>query len=529
MIKTIDSSKIFSQFKDDPIYDPLKKYPAKMIEKIVDFTLDVLPDDSKFWDETQLDCFYLTILQTDDFLEWHNPMEMDYAGKNFSDQFVADTAIFFMAFLAKNRQMKLNTKEFQSYVEKLDKQCTFLDFKKTKFKQKDVFKNNYLPSWQRSDSIQVVLDTSKWMIKFQQDEKYWSKRPKDVDRDFLKICVQALSTAAYDRFRQMPDEWMPAVIKKILTTTFICETELMHEKYELVVPVLSGFLDFVAENGWLNKKTVKVYQKALGESEDEMVDLSEEPENFPFEKRVWFYLYDDLDPNDENAWDNYVYSLQEEHKLELTDADGMNYFGQKLQDEDFVMKGYSDEEKVKKNSTKAPGDYIGVVDFDKSEMPIEKHLDILGNRETLRTVAELVDPDRQKNYFDYPHRSTHGRFRWSMEKAESVHIQGVEIGLTWWLLRDKIRVPKDVDFPELVANVTFFFDDLYNDSLLFVRRWSVRDLKSYVRKNENREDYDYFVQIFRGILSVLRVNGELSYDEVHDYKSVFKRKRKKRS
>lgn len=529
MAKTVDEAKIFFQFKDDPSYAHLKKYPEKMIKQIVDFTFEVLPDDLQQWDETQLDYLYLTVLQTDLYLEWHNPHVPESIGINFSDQLVADIAIYFMKFLAKNKQMKLDSKEFQAYVEKLHKQCQFLDFEKTKFKAKDVFENNYLPSWQRTESVQVILDTTKWMIAFQQDEDVWSNRPKDVDRDFLKVCVQALSTAAYDRFRQTPDNWKPSVIKKILTTTFIRETKLMRQDYELVVPVLSSFFEFVAQQGWLPKKTVKLYQKAFDDSEAEMNDLSEEPKNYPFEKRILYYTYDGFEPEDGESFDDYVYSLQENHSLDITEADDMNYMKQKLLDEDFVMKGFSDEEKLNRKSTKAPSDYIGVIDFDQSGMPIDKHQDILFNQETLRTVAELVDPDRKQKYLDYPHRSTHGRFRWSVTKAEEVHMQGVEIGITWWLLRDKIRVPADVDFPELVSDVSFFFDEFYNDSLLFVRRWSVRDLRSYARINESRDDYNYIVKIFRGIFSVLRATNELSYDEVLDYKAVFKSKRKKRS
>ncbi|WP_164505866.1 hypothetical protein [Companilactobacillus zhongbaensis] len=45
MAKTVDEAKIFSQFKDDPSYAHLKKYPEKMIKQIVDFTFEVLPDD----------------------------------------------------------------------------------------------------------------------------------------------------------------------------------------------------------------------------------------------------------------------------------------------------------------------------------------------------------------------------------------------------------------------------------------------------------------------------------------------------
>lgn len=127
-----------------------------------------------------------------------------------------------------------------------------------------------LPEWQERTAVSIQSYTADWVSAYQRSAA-WQNRPEGVSEVFLTVVLNELVQRGYNYYRKTPKSWSKRVLTDILTTTIITKYEFSAEEYALLVPMLTSFLQFVADQGWLNAKRATDYQRYLQAGEADMI------------------------------------------------------------------------------------------------------------------------------------------------------------------------------------------------------------------------------------------------------------------
>jgi hypothetical protein len=364
------------------------------------------------------------------------------------------------------------------------------------------FEDPNLPQWQEHTYRDIMSYTQAWVDSYVESPA-WKKRTKGATEFILSTSLSLLTEAAYGAFRKTPKSWTKKAITSIMANEFVAKLSLDDDEFKLIVPAISGLLDYVSDNGWLNKTRSENFKRYLAAGEPEMLKLAKNPENYGPAKLVGRELIKNgIDLSDKKAVDDFIQEINANGGIDSLLGDA-NPFDDDEFDDDFDA---------------------GPINFLNDEEDENQGLEgVINDPQKLGAVAELYDVDKEKHYLDEPRIDENGSLRWSQSVAENTHNLGVQYGLSLWLQRDKYHFSDKFDAPDVTRTISEVVDVLYAQTLETPDIWSVSNIEhfgAWVRKNQSPED----AQLISNMLKMIGDNGTYTTKKANDLIAAFKGK-----
>ncbi|MQS53461.1 hypothetical protein [Companilactobacillus mishanensis] len=368
-----------------------------------------------------------------------------------------------------------------------------------------------LPQWLEYVHNDIMSYTHDWVSSYIASPA-WKKREKGVTENLVSVSMEVLTEDAYAIYRKTPKTWTKTAISGVLSTRFVSNIDFSEEEYEHVAPALSGLLDFVADNGWLNAKRSENFKRYIIASAPEMIELSKDPANFSPSKLIGKKMVEQgIDLKDENEVQNFMDELNANGGVDSLLDDNEFDFDDDDDDDDEIETSEGIEE-------------------------------VLNNPEQLSRVAEVYDGDPEKMYLEAGHLDELGSVKWSRDTAMKVHNQGVQFALSIWLQRDKYKLIPGAYAADIIEVISDIVDTIYAQHLETPSQWTRstwKEFGAWARANEPAQQIDLIEILFtmlgdngtftnkksKDLISELRGNI-ISLDKVRKSKGKIRKKKK---
>lgn len=474
MAKQNKLSKYWTGFHKSAEYQECLVYPVSMVKGGIETIFDSLPATIGKWELSDFagllgELSNLALNETD-----------TRANQIFDAMYTIITA--FLRYLAEQRVITTTPATLAAFFHDYEEQNAIL-FNPSTDDDLDMAINvdPTLPEWQERTAVSIQSYTADWVTAYQRSAA-WQNRPDGVSEAFLTVVLNELVQRGYNYYRKTPKSWSKRVLTDILTTTIITKYEFSAEEYALLVPMLTSFLQFVADQGWLNAKRAADYQRYLQAGEADMIagakDYADNPDALEIINQKMVAA--GIDPKDPDAAAKFV------DELEATG--GLAELYEQLYGDKTAEAGQPE------NDDTAP--------------EIEE---VMSNPAAFAGVAQVYDPDKKQTYLTEDHRSINDG--WLKKTAISVHSTGVQAGLRLWFQRQNIVLPAGWDAPEVISNVSELTDRLYAQWLVAPNEWTTKifsQVGQWLKDNRSQADYDDMRTLLTSLITVLTGAGILT-------------------
>ena len=285
------------EFLQSPESEDIEMYQLGLIKEAVQGFGQMMDQtgyhDPKSWDEDMIVELFFTLIEQ---------AENDNSEQS-SDMLsmVLDIMSNWLKFLASKNLLAISRTELDEALQELKEPI--------EMSEEDTYEQPNLPHWQEHTANDIDSYTDMWVTSYVKSND-WKKRQKGVTKDLLEVVLSSLTQIAYNEYRKTPKTWTKEAFEGILTGYFVSHIGLETEEYPLVVPALSGLLNYVAKQGWLNEKKAATYIRQLKDIEPEMIELAKNSNNFGPAKLVIDKMQEQgIDPEDEAAVQKFIEEL----------------------------------------------------------------------------------------------------------------------------------------------------------------------------------------------------------------------------
>lgn len=474
MAKQNKLSKYWTGFHKSTEYQECLVYPVSMVKSGIETLFESLPATIGKWELSDFAGFLgelsnLALNETD-----------TRANQIFDAMYTIITA--FLRYLAEQQLITITPATLTAFLHDYEEQNAVL-FNQSVDDGLDMPINDdpTLPEWQERTAVSIQNYTDDWVIAYQRSAA-WQNRPEGVSEAFLTVVLNELVQRGYNYYRKTPKTWNKRILIDIMTTTIITKYEFSAEEYALIVPMLISFLQFVANQGWLNAKRAADYQRYLQAGEADMLagakDYVDNPDALAIINQKMVAA--GIDPKDPDAAAKFV------DELEATG--GLAELYEQLYGDNTI------EADQPENDDTAP--------------EIEE---VMNNPAAFAGVAQVYDPDKRQTYLTGDHRSINDG--WLKKTAIAVHSTGVQAGLRLWFHRQNIVLPAGWDAPEVISNVSELADRLYAQWLVTPNEWTTKifsQVGQWLKDNRSQADYDDMITLLTSLITVLTAAGILT-------------------
>lgn len=470
MAEKIDINQLTTEFSKSFRYASISDYDPEMIKNIVGGFY-------KMMEETG----YPDITKWDGGLIFDVLMGVTEEAVKDGDERDVDTLLVFLeviqsfiGFLSDTKKIPLSSQELDRVFSEYDDQMDSL-LGPEEYHEYD---DPNLPQWLEYVANDISEYTDDWVDAYVESSA-WEKRQKGVDESILRMAMAALTDTAYNQYRKTPKSWTKKAIHGVLTSYFIKNVNFEADEYAYIVPALSGLLDYVVDQGWLNKKRAADYQRFLKASEAEMIELSKDSNNFGDAKLLAVKMLESgIDISDEKSVRDFI--------TDINKQGGVSY-----------LRKLDNDSKKTKN---------------------------IGNVEEL---AKDFDPDPQRKFLNSPHLPELDGKKWDQATAIHVHELGVDYGTELALKRDKYVLPVEISVSVVVLSVSQMIDVLYAQHLQAPDEWTIatwQEFSSWLKENQTKEQYDRTVRLLESLMMFLKDRKVLSSKNAKEINSVIQGK-----
>lgn len=337
-----------------------------------------------------------------------------------------------------------------------------------------------LPQWLEYVSNNISQYTQDWVDAYVESSD-WNHRAKGVTENLLSLSMSALTDKAYDIYRKTPKTWTKKVIHGVLTGYFVSNVGFDTDDYRYIVPALTGLLTYVGKQGWVNEKRIDNFKRYLAASEDEMVELASDTNNFGPSKIIATKMMEQgIDFNDEAAVNEFIKQVN---------ANG------------------------------------GVDSLRNDNKTLTDELNLNSNQ--IEEVAKAYDPDPERRYLSDPHIEMNGIRRWNKITAVKNHADGVEYGFKLWNKRQDYGLPESITAPDVVVTVSQITDVLYAQHLETLDLWTFRTWKEFgawIKEGQSSAEYARTSNLLTALFQMLSTENLLSQSMSKKLISVFEAK-----
>lgn len=477
MAKQNKVSKYWAGFHRSAEYQACLVYPVSMVKRGLETIFESLPTTVNEWDVPDFADFlgelsHLALTETD-----------ERANQIFEAMYTIITA--FLRYIAKQQLITATPAALELFLADYEAQNAILFDGVDDDLNVDINEDPTLPEWQERTAVNIRNYTNDWLSEYTHSAD-WKKRPKGVNEAFLTVVLNELVQRGYNYYRKTPKSWNKRVLVNILQSTMITEYEFSADEYALIVPMMTNFLQFVSNQGWLNAKRAADYQHYLQAGEAGMIasakDFAENPNAISIINQKMTEA--GIDPDEPDAIEKFMDELEATGGFaELYDQLYGNETGEDELDEDFSAEDSSPDE-------------------------LEK---IVNNPKTFANVAHVYDPDEGQNYLTFAHQSTNDG--WRKKDAIDVHLSGVQAGLRLWFHRQNKSLPVGWEAPEVVANVSEVVDVLYAQRLVTPSEWTTKIFSwfgQWLKNNRSQTDYQDIILLLTSLVAELTTAGILT-------------------
>lgn len=192
--------------------------------------------------------------------------------------------------------------EAKDTIQELEKTQDIIDMKMLKLERIKVNKNDFR------------FFTDKWIRNFSHSKQFMDlSYQQKINAPFV-IDVFGENMSMYED--SLPEEWSPEGLEKVCTDTMPQKTTMDKEDVDCIVPILTEFFKYLAENKILETKNLQTKLKAI---EKQIVNNFNDENKWSHAKKFSMaMLRDDIDITDQEAVSEYMkkYNAQLKEKLE---------------------------------------------------------------------------------------------------------------------------------------------------------------------------------------------------------------------
>lgn len=192
--------------------------------------------------------------------------------------------------------------EAKDTIQELEKTQDIIDMKMLKLERIKVNKNDFR------------YFTDKWIRNFSHSKQFMDlSYQQKINAPFV-IDVFGENMSMYED--SLPEEWTPEGLEKVCTDTMPQKTTMDKEDVDCIVPILTEFFKYLAENKILETKNLQTKLKAI---EKQIVNNFNDENKWSHAKKFSMaMLRDDIDITDQEAVSEYMkkYNAQLKEKLE---------------------------------------------------------------------------------------------------------------------------------------------------------------------------------------------------------------------
>ncbi len=342
-----------------------------------------------------------------------------------------------------------------------------------------------LPQWRDYVARDIKVYTNDWLQAYFESVA-WQHKTTPISSDLLTFMVTTLTDKAYDNYRKTPKSWTKKAITGVLTGFFVSNADLTEAELQQVAPALTGFLEFVAEQGWLNAKRASDYQRFINAAALEMLTRAQDPQSAGPGKLIGAEM--------------------QKQGIDISDRDAVAKFIDQVNANGGIDSLYEDNQVFADDDDEAPDDLTT----------------LLNHPDQLASVAKLYDPDINQQYLKDAHHPVSAG--WRQAKAIETHTLAVETGLRLWIQRKAYAISIAWEAADLLAAVADFMDVLYAQNLVTPEQWSVsafKEIGQWFRETQSDIDYRDMQPVVAGISDILHQTGVLTKKQAGQLPAAF--------
>lgn len=475
MTKKRQLTDIEPEFKQSKEFETLTDFEKSKITDILETISDTTGND-EYRDYTKWDSDFIVVLILSLFEQLGNGTAQEAARATI----IYDVLKAALHFLASKNKLKVPLNELDSILNAIDSEITLDSFHKI---HEPNYQDPTLPEWRRyvADDISNYMD--EWIDAYVESSD-WAKRPKGVTEDFLSALMFSMTENAYNIYRKTPKTWTKTALNGVMENEFITNMDLQDEDFRLIVPAMSAFIDFVAENGWINEQKAANYKRYLAAGEEKMIEASH---------------------NDTKAGPaKLIYKEMEKQGINMENDEEVEKFIQDLNENGGIDSLLPNDEP---NGTR---------NYTDGELAT-----ILTDKDALESFSQIVDPNFEVNFLGDHHLIELGNKKWSTRQAKTVHFQGIKDGIKMWLGRDrnKYELPAGIDVVSLVGTVAELEDTLYSQHLQTPKQWTPatwREFGQWARNNQSMGRNKEATKLFTSVIRIQADNKRISPQKANE-------------
>ncbi len=468
MAKKRQITDIESEFKQSKEFEILTDFEKSEVADVFETIADTTSDD--YSDYTKWDADFIVALVFSLFDQLGNSTAQDATRAIV----IYDILKAVLRFLASKNKLQIPLFELNQLFNLIDSELSLNSFQRIR---EPNYQDPALPGWRRYVANDITNYMGEWIDAYVESSD-WAKRPKGVTEDFLSSLMFSMTEYVYNIYRKTPKTWTKTALNGVMENEFITNMDLEDEDYRLIVPAMSAFIDFVAENGWINAQKAANYKRYLAAGEEKMIEAS----------------HDDTKAGPAKL----VYKEMERQGVDIDNDEEVEKFIQNLNENGGIDSLLPDDEPNKARN------------FTDGELAA-----ILTDKATLESFSQAVDPDFETNFLGDHHLVELDNKKWSVKQAKAVHLQGIKDGIKMWLGRDrdKYELPAGIDVVSLVGTVAELEDTLYSQHLQTPKEWTPatwREFGQWARDNQSKGRNKEATKLFTSVIRIQADNKRIS-------------------